>query len=247
MVMRGDATDEGIYEALTKEEQGGGGTAMGGLPEGPGTQEPPPQQAAASAASAAGKIQDNSYFRTLDREVQKFVEQSGDPWGTLQGIQSGTIAPPGGAKGGAPAQPGPITPPPAASGAPVAGPPAPKAKPVTPAPGPTSHGVESARLGEGVTSDTPGTFTRPGQRAFQGFQGRVFGQDLKDVGANTSAADVLASLARRTGYNVGGHGRVPVSGVAGGIQTAGEALGGLGAGTDDDPLIQAVLNQQGLG
>jgi hypothetical protein len=37
-----------------------------------------------------------------------------------------------------------------------------------------------------------------------------------------------------------------MGGVAGSIGTAGEALGGLGSGLEDDELIQAALKAQGL-
>jgi hypothetical protein len=240
MVMKAGmgGTDEEVYQAITKEGQGG--TQFGGLPPGPTETAAP--TAAAVESQGQGKIQDNAYFRTLDREVQKFIEQSGDPFGTLQGIQSGTISPPGAKAGtGGPPEQAPAVPAAPGPGGPVQQPTA----PITPPAGPSSAGSAQVRLGEGV-SDVPGTFTRPGERAFQPFQGRAFGHDLKDT-QGASARDVLEGLAQRSGLRTGAIGRMPVAGVSGGISTAGEALGGLGRGADDDALTAAVLRQQGLG
>lgn len=63
---------------------------QGDLEEVPQTQPQPQQEeTAAEQTEQQGKIQDDPYFRDLDRETQKWIEQSADPWAALEEVRAG--------------------------------------------------------------------------------------------------------------------------------------------------------------
>jgi hypothetical protein len=221
-----------LFEGRPTEEPGGG-PGLGGVP---GGGDPPP-----APPGPAPNPAEDPRFATMSREFQKMVEagmsleEALSKWeaaGSPTDGPDGTPGPP--APGGGGGGPGPP---------PAPGTPPPETRPINPAPAESGTNV---RLDEGVRSDVPGTYARPGTRSYGAFQGRAFGQDiLPQMRPGATAEEVMNQLSQRAGLPVGSVGRLPISGMAGGMKTAGEALGGLGAGSEDE-LIKAALQAQGL-